>query len=218
MASVVDICNMALSHIGADAIVASIDPPDGSAEAGHCARFYPQARTELLDAFAWTFAKKRVALAAVANPSAVWAYAYALPADCLNALRVLETTTLAANGYFPLTYGLATPSEVALFNERGSADFETEGAVLLTHEPTAVLLYTTDITDPSKFSPTFRTTLSYLLASFLAGPLIKGNEGARTGASLRQVATNIAKSAMSQDAGNSSEPAAHTPDSIRARR
>ena len=44
MASDVDVCNLALAHLGDEATVASISPPEGSAQAGHCARFYPMAR------------------------------------------------------------------------------------------------------------------------------------------------------------------------------
>ena len=40
MASDVDICNMALSHLGARAQISAIVPPDGSVEAGYCARFH----------------------------------------------------------------------------------------------------------------------------------------------------------------------------------
>lgn len=216
MASIADICNMGLSHLGSDAIVTSISPPDGSVEAGHCARFFPIARAELLDSFAWTFAKKRVALAATTNPSTVWGYAYAVPSDCMNALRVLNSFTLLDYGFLPY-YGFVTPSELAVFNERGSADFEIEGNVLLANEPAAVLLYTIDVIDPSKFSPSFVAALGYLMAAYLAGPLIKGNEGAKTAGTFRQVAKNVAQGAMAKDANNSSEPAAQTPESIRAR-
>ncbi len=51
MASPVDISNLALSHIGAEALVSAIDPPDGSREAGLCAQFWPLVRTEVLDEF-----------------------------------------------------------------------------------------------------------------------------------------------------------------------
>ena len=44
MPSEVDICNLALGHLGDSATVATIDPPEGSAQAEHCARFYPIAR------------------------------------------------------------------------------------------------------------------------------------------------------------------------------
>ena len=44
MATEVDICNLALAHLGDDATIASIKPPEGSAQAEKSARFYPIAR------------------------------------------------------------------------------------------------------------------------------------------------------------------------------
>ena len=63
MASEVDICNLALGHLGDNATVSSISPPEGSAQAEHCARFYPLARDALLEMGYWNFAMRRVALA-----------------------------------------------------------------------------------------------------------------------------------------------------------
>ena len=59
MASDVEICNLALSHLGDTATVASIDPPEGSAQAEHCARFYPIARDALLEKHDWSWATRR---------------------------------------------------------------------------------------------------------------------------------------------------------------
>ena len=75
MANPVEICNLALSHLGSSATVSAISPPDGSVEAGYCARFYGMARQLSLTAFTWQFALKRVALAEVTNTSTVWLYA-----------------------------------------------------------------------------------------------------------------------------------------------
>ena len=50
MPSAVTICNLALAHLGDSATVSSIDPPEGSAPAEHCARFYPVALGLLLEA------------------------------------------------------------------------------------------------------------------------------------------------------------------------
>ena len=63
MASEVDICNLALSHLGDNATVASIDPPEGSAQAEHCSRFYPIARDTLLEMHNWNFSTRRAVLA-----------------------------------------------------------------------------------------------------------------------------------------------------------
>lgn len=208
---------MALSHLGADAVVSAIDPPDGSAEAGYCARFYPLARAELLDAFTWRWSKTRVKLAAVTNPSDVWAYAYEIPSDMLSASRVLNATFLQQFNYFPFWSPFVTADEMALFNERGSADFDIEGDVLLTNEPEATLLYTVDIIDPAKWSPGFVVSLSYLMASFLSGPIIRGDAGATASGKFRQIATKMAAAAAARDANSGAEPAQETASSIRAR-
>ena len=144
MASDVDVCNTGLGYLGARAQISSISPPDGSVEAGYCARFYPIARREMIEAHPWAFATTRVALAAVANPSTVWAYAYALPADCIKPLRVLQLNSLtAANLVWPLdsfTSEWDWRRYETAFTERGSANFVVENGGLLTHESEAVLL------------------------------------------------------------------------------
>lgn len=215
-ASDVVICNLALSHIGADAVLSSINPPDGSVESGYCARFYPIARQELIEEHPWTFAKKRVALAQVDNPSTTWTYAYAQPSDMIQPQRILTTSTLDAYGFFPFG-GLLRADEVALFTERGSADFECEDGVILTHEPDAVLLYTRDVTDTSKFTAGFMVSLSYLLASYLAGPIIKGNTGTQAALSLRNIAAKKSGEAKANDANSSVESNQYVPEHIRRR-
>jgi hypothetical protein len=77
MAAEVDICNAALGHLGDEATVAAITPPDGSVQAGHCARFYPMARDELLEMHTWRFNTQRAVLALSPSPPAGWAFAYA---------------------------------------------------------------------------------------------------------------------------------------------
>lgn len=219
MATPVDICNLGLSHIGARAQINSISPPDGSVESGYCARFYPLVRRELLELQPWTFASKRVALSQVTNPSTVWAYAYALPADCVRARRVLplalaESYALALQSYqehYPEGY-LET-----VFNERASSRFEVEGDVLLTNEPDAMLIYTREITDSNKFSPRFVVAAGMLMASYLAGPIIKGLDGARVAAQWRQSASQYAAEAAVSNANQSSEGNQFMPGSLAAR-
>lgn len=193
MASVVQICNMALSHIGSEARVSSISPPDGSVEAGHCAMFYDLARTELLEPGNWAFSLKRATLAEVTNPSTAWAYAYAKPSNCLRALRILRPSI----GITAFTQGPHT-------DDRGTAPFDIEGDVIFTNEPDAVLVYVQDVTDSTKFPASFTSALSYLLASYLAGPIIKGNEGVRVGDAMRQRALALADMSATASANASS--------------
>lgn len=222
MASEVDICNLALAHIGAEAQVASISPPDGSVEAGYCKRFYPIVRRELLESANWQFSMKRVALAEVTNPSTVWTYAYALPSDCIDALRILPLALASdANMAWPSAAFVDWPINVAmlddLFSEKGSSNFTIEGTTLLTNEPDAVLKYKADVTDTTKFTGQFVTAFGMLMASYLSGPIIKGQEGTRIGASWRDSAMAMIGRAGVNEANNSSERAEHVSEFIRAR-
>jgi len=197
VASVVQICNMALSHIGSEARVSSISPPDGSVEAGHCATFYDLARTELLEPGNWAFGLKRAALAQVTNPSTIWAYAYAKPADCQRALRILRPSIAIT----VFTQDLVVEPHT---DDRDSAPFDIEGQVILSNEPDAVLVYSQDVTDSTKFPASFTSALSYLLASYVAGPLIKGNEGTRVGDAMRERAMRLADVSITASANASS--------------
>ncbi len=209
MASIAQICNMALSHIGSEARVSSISPPDGSVEAGHCATFFDIARTELIEPGHWRFVLKRAALAQVTNASLTWAYAYAMPSDCMapkRILRPMSTLTVFTQdepGYSP--------------NDADSADFNVEGDVLYTNEPDATLLYVRDVTDTTKYTPSFTAALSYLLASYLAGPILKGSEGTRVGDAMRERAMALASLAATASANASSTTHDFTPSSVAAR-
>lgn len=217
MASDVDVANMALSLLGSEAAVASLNPPDGSAEAGHCKRFYALARRQALELAGFSWSKKRAPLAQVSNPSSVWAYAYQLPGDCVTPLRVLQqnfSTTLLDD----FTGRVVTADELRTLTEALGADFQLEGDVLLTHEPDAVLLYTRDVTDLTRFSAAFLSGLSYLLASFIAGPIIKGEAGAAAGRSLREAAKQILADAAVQDTVPGAESLDFLPETLRVRR
>jgi hypothetical protein len=187
MASAVDICNLALAHLGDTATVSSIDPPEGSAQAEHCSRFYPIALNSLLEMHYWSFTTKRVTLAQVTNNWPQWKYAYAIPGDANNIISVLppdatddystkftptDTPYFAAN-YAPVTSaGRYVPQQ---YNKEIDAD---GNGVLLTNQENAELRYTAFVNDTTAFSPLFVLALSWHLASMLAGPIIKGETGA----------------------------------------
>lgn len=197
MASVVQICNMALSHIGSDARVSSISPPDGSVEAGYCATFYDQARTEMLEPGNWAFALKRVTPAQTTNPSNAWAYAYVKPSDCLRVLRVLRPSVA-------VTVFTQDQQRYPHTDDSDSAPFALEGELIYSNEPDAVIVYTRDLTDSTKFTASFTAALSYLLASYLAGPVIKGMEGLRLANAMREQAITLADLSATAAANSSS--------------
>lgn len=192
MSSEVDICNLALARLGDAATVSSIDPPEGSAQAEHCATFYPIARDALLEMHPWGFATKRVTLALLSSAWPEWTYCYAQPSNVVNLLAVMPP--LAKNDYdinlaIPDANGLVSPDLPMQFRTMGyqpqdySAETLDDGTeVIYTNQANAALRYTTLVTDTTKFSPLFVTTLTCLLASYLAGPVIKGDAGRKAAA------------------------------------
>jgi hypothetical protein len=168
--------------------VTSIDPPDGSAQAGYCATFWPIALSALLEMSTWGFVTVRSTLAAVANPSTTWRHAYSCPAELVNVIAVLPEHALDD---YSANFGeqhhdwnapqpdFANPAENMYMPQPYAVEQDGEGdSIILTNVCNAVLRYTIEASDPTKFSPLFVMALSYLLASMLAGPLLKGEAGA----------------------------------------
>lgn len=187
MASVVDICNLALAHLGDNATIASIDPPEGSAQAEHCQRFYPIARDTLLEMHSWSFATKRAYAAEVANTWPMWKHAYAMPGDAMDIISILppEATDDYSTSFNPMTYPdfytNYSPSVAAgqYSPQKFAVETAADGSeIILTNQERAVVRYHSRSTDPTKYSPLFTITLSWHLASMLAGPVIKGDQGA----------------------------------------
>jgi hypothetical protein len=195
MAADVDICNLALARLGDAATVTSIDPPEGSAQAEHCARFYPVARDAMLEMHAWKFATRRVLLAQLATDTWNWSYAYAQPSEALKLLAVIPATAA---------------------NDAESKDYEAEttadGApIILTNQEDASLRFIARVTDSEAFSPLFVDALGWLLASYLAGPVLKGEEGAKMArACLQNFAVTVSNAKIS-DANQRRVRPEHTP-------
>jgi hypothetical protein len=162
MSTYVDIGNLALSHLGDDATVAVLDPPESSAQAVHLSRFIPIARDEMLEGFAWKFAQRRATLALRAETSDAWEFAYAEPSDCIRVIGILP-------------YGYTSDDNATELFDTESADDGTP--LIITNTENATLLYTARVTDPSRFTPLFTSALARLVAAYVAGPLIKGEEG-----------------------------------------
>ncbi|WP_059413445.1 hypothetical protein [Cupriavidus basilensis] len=189
MASEVDICNMALSRLGDQATVSSIDPPEGSPQAGHCAQWYPICRDLLLEMHAWSFATTRVALALLNSDWPSWRFTYAVPADCIKPWAVLPPDALsdyavrfptADVGFFPLPEDRVVGAGAAYVPQDFSVESADDGTtVIYTNQENAILRYTKQVTDPTKFTPLFVDAFGWLLASYLAGPIIKGDAGAQ---------------------------------------
>ncbi|MFN7318370.1 MAG: hypothetical protein ACK5S6_02565 [bacterium] len=168
----VDICNLALSHIGESATVTSIAPPDGSAQSILCNQFFNRAVEELLEMHAWSFATARADLAETAtNDVDGWKYSYAYPPAGTEIVRTLQ---VLPDGYKDTYIEQMTKMQPAYTIEQAS----TGSLVLYTDLEDAEVRYVKFVYTPGLYPPLFITSLSWLLASKLAGPIMKGDVGA----------------------------------------
>jgi hypothetical protein len=179
MASVIDICNMALDHIEQDNIGA-LD--EGSNEADICSKFYDQARKYCLRSHFWNIADKTEALALSGESVLGFDFAYSMPAKCLLAREIIPQS------------GVAPATKInfkKVLNQTGT-EF-----LIVTNEASAFLNYTYDLENSELFDEMFVNALSYLLASYIAKKLTGSDSKARE---LRQVYLDMVSYARTVDA------------------
>lgn len=142
MASVVQICSLALTRLGHKAIISLTDGSKGS---GLASLHYEPTRDSVLRAHPWNFAIRRDAIAADSQAPA-WGYARAfqLPSDCLRLVQL----------------------------ERPDAEYRVEGRKIVTDEGAPLKIeYIARISDPNEFDSVFIDALAARLAAELAVPL-----------------------------------------------
>ena len=198
MASVVSICNLALSNIGKDNIAALTD---AGAEARACSQFYEQARDTMLQAYPWRFAGVTVSMAEITNLKlGQWGYAYQRPTDCLK-VRWLRPA------YSEDEPALSKQDELAY-------PYEIEGQTVYANLSPAFLRYTSRMTDPSVFPPLFVEALSWSLAVRLAMPLTRDP---KVRADAWQISTLMVGQAQMMDANEERETSDHASELIAGR-
>jgi hypothetical protein len=154
MVSTVELCNMALLHVGSENFIESLEAEAvataRSKEAQVCNAFIEIARTSFLRKFNWNFANNEKVLAPFGTSTADFAYQYAYPNDCLKAIAIK-----------PSIPNFTIPFAVAM---RGGSK------VIRTDVKDASLEYTKSvpITD---FDPLAALALSYSLARLICMPL-----------------------------------------------
>lgn len=211
MATEVDVANMALSHLGIAARVTSISPSDGRYESDKCAEFFPIARDMLLEMHDWSFATVREVLAEldVGVPDS-WTYAYAKPNSCLRILAVM-----------PAEYGNDYGSEIPGYPTGQEYVQETEPVsdttIIFTNVEEATIRYVARETDISRYSATAVVALSHLLASLLAGALVKGVAGVKLAGASMQMASMFVSQAKERDANQGHLKVNHVPSFLSGR-
>ena len=180
MATAVDICNKALAYLGDRATVTSIDPPEGSPQADHCARFYPIALGQILRAYAWTFATTRKEVARLSEVPPGYRYAYALPSDCAELHSVHDEGGRRLRSYRVMRLGKAM--------------------VICSDMPMVWIEYTSTETDAEILPSDFADALAHLLASKLAGAMITGSSGAQMAEEHLKIYLTLLKDCIQRDA------------------
>lgn len=222
MPSKIDICNRALSLIGARSTIA--DFSEGSKEAQACALWYDELREGLLRAAHWGFSKKTAPLSELgrltANTSPYpWPFKYTYPADCLKMRFLLPPTPPAFTGVVatastPLAWLCASP----LNRFEVANDTDNSGnmrRVLTSNLESAQAVYTVDVQNVSLFDPEFRLALTQLLAAHIVNGLT-GKISLRNG--LIQSAMDAVISARVSNANEAIlNTTDHTPDWIAVR-
>lgn len=160
MASKVDTCNLALSHLGVSKSIANFDT-EKSEEAAAARLFYDIARDTVLRDFDWPFTTKIDTLALVAtDPNTEWAYSYRYPTDCLKVRRILST--------------VRNDDTTTRVPYRLSQD--TSGILLFTDMEDAQVEYTVKSENPQLYPPDFVLAFSCYLASLMAPRLTGGDQ------------------------------------------
>ena len=182
MTTAVDICNLALSHLGDSANITSITPPDNSVQANYCSLFYPLALAAALDEHTWRFATRRYNLVTRTNDASdEWDYCYGVPSDLISIVEIKSI-------------GLSQP--LIEYSQEVSSD---NAQVLYCNCNPATLYYVSTTVSPNHFTPAFVQYLAALLASHLAGPLLKGDVGVNASNKLLGMALQLKERAIERD-------------------
>jgi len=100
---------------------------------------------------------------------------------------------------------------------QGNAPFSLENGVIVCKQANAELRYVFAQTDSNAFSPLFSQALAWLLASHLAGALIKGQSGAQQAQQCLAFSERILNEAITADAQSQQVALKHAPSLITAR-
>lgn len=152
MASLIEICNRALTKLGV-ARITSLD--DNNEQARALNTMLPLVKASELRAYTWNFSIQRASLAELSTaPAFDYARQFQLPSDCLRILWAGEV--------FP-------GPNLSDFQNGGVVDYEVEGRMILTDLAAPLKLrYVANIEDPGQFDPLFSEALACKLAVELA--------------------------------------------------
>lgn len=159
MSSILDTCNRALGHIGANKVQQVFPSPEDSEEARACYQFFDQARKTTLEAVDWKFASREKTLSLTGTPPAKWGYQYAYPADCLMPREIVKSTRS----------GDSIPFDTSLSDDELTR-------IILTDSENASLRYTRDLSNTELWPTIASEVLCWRLGMLIAVPITRSTD------------------------------------------
>lgn len=170
MATLDDICNMALAEIAAGPIT---DMTDNSIEAREVTRFAAPLLAEVSLWSDWSWAVARATLIETANDRpAEWTDAYIVPTNCARPLAIRQVQDDAR--YLPQCGPYPFPLQDSV-----PLAFLHEGGLIYANVSGATLVYVATLTDPTLLPPLVRRAFALELAARIAIPIRKDSGLAR---------------------------------------
>ena len=206
MATEIQICNAAISLLGESASITSVDPADGSENAGLCQMWLPMAKRQLFEEADWGFAQRRLRLSELADIDAEIygpdAHCYGVPADAVRIIDVYKMFDEKASAGFPEEVEQREwPDDLMPARWRIEHNPSNSARMIICNVEKAICRYTAFIDETELYPQWFVNPLILLLASLLSGA-IKRTSSASTEAQnlLKQYAqaVSLAKSIDAQ--------------------
>lgn len=167
VASPEDICNLALDAIAYPTAIGSLY--EGSRAARIGLRLYGQTRDELLRSRDWNFARQDAVLTLLktapvggfgakqwtsASPPPPWVYEYAYPANCIQ-VRSIRKAPIFIPDFDPRPHVFVVANDPAL---------NPPARVILSNVPSAIAVFTAQVTDMTQWEPLFLAAVVERLA------------------------------------------------------
>lgn len=194
MSSYVEIANLGLDMLGKENISSLTE---ASTQASKMNNVYIQVQNELLEAYAWRWARDYAALAAIDNTkrAAFWAYAYSKPGNMRKLIRVVPELEIGSGDTIPNPW-------------------EYTGGKIYTNVNLAWAEFVCDQTDPTIFPASFVNAYAAALAARTCMALTKN---VKLWSEMLQLSRNMFIIACTADANEGSDSSDITSETIASR-
>ena len=169
----VNICNLALNHLGQPQIVTMAD---ATKAARRCLLIYANIRDQVIRSAGWKFSTILDTLVQLPNETVLgWSFVGVYPANCINVRKIFGVTNTifnlplyqdTDNGLIPPIWEQPLPQPFRVIRQP-----DLSSMVIVCNLNPAYIEYSISVDDPTQYDAVFIQALSYRLAADLAIPL-----------------------------------------------